>query len=167
MADQKIINLQYNIPRYIIGRPGKQNVACTGEMRIVPGITEPFEFMVANSDGVDLNLAGFKLLILFYYQQAHYDSLAANLGDNIILAKYLTVDDPYSGNATLVLSDQETITLAKTGRRTLRWAIYMINEQNQKFAMQITNDGQKFGILHIDRSEIPTSETIDGITISK
>jgi hypothetical protein len=167
MADETIVNVQYNIPRYLLGKPGKQNRACTGEMRVSPGITEPFEFVFMNSDGVAINLVGQKALVTFYFPQNQYDSLSANLNSNIVLAKYILIDDPYSGTGTLVLTDQETLTLARTGRSTLRWCVTLIDSQGNYYAQQITSSGERYGILHLDRSEIPTADILRGITISK
>lgn len=167
MSDSQVVAVQYNIPRYMIGRPGSQFRASTGEMRITPGIWEPFEFHYNNSDGVSLNLAGFKLRIIFYFPQGEYETLAANLQTNEVLVKDMAVSDPYSGVATLMLSDQETLTLARSGRSTLRWAVYFINEQAQVFAAQITSEGARYGLAHIDRSEIPIAETVKAPSISK
>jgi hypothetical protein len=165
--EKVIINVQYNVPRYIIAKPGKQNRACTGEMRITPGIAEPFEFVYMNTDGLPINLAGFKLLLTFFFPQAQYETLAANMQNNIVLAKYLQVDQPYEGTAVTVLSDQETLQLAQGGRSTLRWTVYLISDDGNTYASQITAAGGRYGICHIDDSEIPSADTIQGITISQ
>src|SRR4051812_4061819 len=111
-----IINVQFNVPRFVIASPGKQNRACTGEMRVTPGIANPFEFQYVNTDGVAINLTGFTLRAVFWFPQNQYESLASNLQSNIILAKDLYVDGPYAGKATLLLTDQETLSLARPGR---------------------------------------------------
>jgi hypothetical protein len=161
--------VQYNIPRYIIGKPGKQNRACTGEIRITPGIAEPFEFIVANSDGVPINLTDFTLRLVFWFPQNQYELLPANLGNNIILAKDLIVEDPYTGTAGALLTDQETLVIGSGGRGNVRWSIYFIdtNEPNNTFAAQITSQGERYGICHLDRSEVPNAETIKGVTLSR
>src|SRR5580658_2810950 len=122
-----ICNLQYNIPRYVIAEPGKQNRACTGNMRISPGIAEPFEFQYTNADGVPINLSGFTLTLVFWYPQTEYDSLSANLQSNIILAKNIYVNDAYKGTCTAFLNDQDTLTIAQGGRSSIRWSVYMLD----------------------------------------
>lgn len=167
MSDSNIINVQFNIPRYTLGRPGSQFRACTGEMRVTPGTTEVFEFHYNNSDGVPLNLNGFKLRLVFYFQQAEYETLASNLQTNIVLGKDMTIEDPYSGHASVLLTDQQTLILGATGRHTLRWSVYMINSEDQAFATQITSGGERFGIAHIDRAEVPSTETILGMSLAQ
>src|SRR5687767_13681466 len=138
--DKMIINVQFNVPRYVVTPPGKQNRACTGYMRITPGISEPLEFQYVNTDGVPINLSGFKLLLVFWFAQNEYELLPANLTNNILLAKYLHIDDPYEGKCTVVLSDQETLKLAQTGHSSIRWSIYMISiDDENTYATQITS----------------------------
>jgi hypothetical protein len=158
---------QYNIPRFVVGQPGKQNRTCTGEMTITPGLTHPFEFVYSNSDGVPLNLSGFKMRLVFWYPQNHYELLPANFSDNIVLAKDLMVEDSYCGTASVLLTDQETLKLGHGGRRTLRFSIYMIDtETGNTFGAQITSSGELWGVCHLDRSGLPIAEVIKGATIS-
>lgn len=166
MLDKIIINTQYNIPRYIVSKPGKQNRACTGEMHISPGITEPFEFQYSNMDGVPINLTGFMLRIVFWFPQTEYESLSSNFNSNIILAKDATIEDPYSGTATILLTDQETLVIGQGGRSTIRWSIYMISPDGDVFPTQITSNGARYGACYIDRSDLPNAETIKGISLS-
>src|SRR3954466_5818374 len=139
------ILVQYNIPRYIIGKPGKQNRACTGEMSITPGLAAPFEFIYANTDGVPINLAGFTLRLVFWFQQKDYDLLPANLDNGIVMAVDLLVEDPYAGTCGLLLTDQQTLALSALGRSSLRWSIYMIDSiSGNTFATQITSQGEPY-----------------------
>lgn len=162
------ILVQYNIPRYILGKPGKQNRACTGEMTIVPGLTHPFEFIYSNTDGVPINLAGFTLRLLFWYPVSDYELLPASFDQGIVLAKDLEVADPYCATATVLLTDQDTQLLGSGKRATLRWSVYMIdNDSDNVFATQITPDGGPWGICHFDRCDMPNAETIKGVTVSR
>lgn len=164
--DKIIVNVQYNVPRYVLATPGKQNRACTGFMRMTPGVTEAYEFVYVNTDGVPINLNGFTLRIVFWFPQPEYELLGSNIQSNIALAKDLTINSPYEGVCTLVLTDQETLTIARNGRTSLRWSIYMIGANGEVFPTQITANGERYGSLDIDRSEIPNAETIKGLSIS-
>lgn len=163
-----IISVQYNIPRFVIASPGKQNRACSGEMRITPGIANPFEFQYVNTDGVAINLTGFTLRLVFWFPQNQYESLAFNLQNNIILAKDLYVDDPYAGKATALLTDQETLDLARCGRSSIRWSLYLIDQDSgNTFTAQITSNGDPWGLAHLYQSDIPNAETVKHVTVSR
>lgn len=165
---KSIINVQYNIPRFIIASPGKQNRACTGDMKLIPGVANPFEFQYTNTDGVSINLTGFTLRMVFWFPQTEYELLAANRRGNILLAKDLYVDDPYAGKATALLTDQETLTLARNGRSTIRWSVYLIDQQNgNTFAAQITSNGEPWGMARFVQTDLPNAETIKGISVSR
>src|SRR5678815_1197797 len=164
---KNIVNLQFNIPRYIIAEPGKQNRACTGNMRITPGVAEPFEFQYTNADGVPINLSGFTLTLVFWHPQTQYESLAANMQSNIILSKSIAIDDVYSGKGTTLLTDQDTLTLAHGGRSSIRWSVYLYDTtQNNMFATQITTNGDRYGICYVDPSEFPSAEVVRSLSIA-
>lgn len=161
------ILVQYNVPRFTVGAAGSQNRSCTGDMNVTPGLTQPFEFIFGNSDGVPINLSGYKLRLVFWYPQNEYELLPANFGNNIILAKDLTVDDPYCGNGAVVLTDQETTTLGAGGRQLIRWSLYMIDgDTGSVYGTQVTQSGLQWGVCRLDRSEVPTAEIIKGVTLS-
>jgi hypothetical protein len=170
--DQAIINVQYNIPRYILGTPGRQNRACTGEIHITPGITEAFEFHYVNTDGVTISLANLTLRLVVWSNGGAGESCCeggtgmAFPSNAIVFAKDLYVDLPYKGIATMVLSDQETLQIAQNGMTSLNWSIYMINAEGDVFPTQITSDGGRFGTLYLDASNIPNAETIRSLTLS-
>lgn len=165
---KSIINVQYNIPRFVIASPGRQNRTCTGEMRIVPGVANPLEFQYVNADGVVINLNGFTLRLVFWFPQNQYELLASNRQGNILLAKDCCVDDPYTGKATTLLTDQETLTLARNGRASLRWSVYLIDSiSSNVFAAQITSKGEPWGTAYFTQSDIPNADMIKGITVSR
>jgi hypothetical protein len=165
--EKTIINVQFNIPRFIVGTQGKQNRACTGDMRITPGVSEPLEFQYVNADGVPINLAGYTLRLWFWYPQKQYESLSSNMLGNMILAKDLHIDDPYKGTATTVLDDQETLQLAQGGHSTIRWSLFVITPEGDVFPSQITSAGERFGPCRLDMSDIPNAETIKSATVSR
>jgi hypothetical protein len=156
------IIVQYNIPRYVIGKPGRQNHACTGEMSIVPGLTHPFEFIYTNTDGVPINLTNFTLRLSFWFNNTQYELLPANLQGNLVFTKDLTIDDPYTGRAWTLLTCDDTLTICQLGRPSLYWSIYLIDDENPDhvFATQITSAGEPYGICHIQRSGMPSGEMV-------
>jgi hypothetical protein len=163
------ILVQYNIPRYIVGKPGKQNHACTGEMMITPGICEVFEFVYSNNDGVPINLADFTLRLVFWFPANQYELLPANMSGNIVFAKDLIVEEPYAAKAGVLLTDQETLQIGVLGHSSLRWSIYMIDnltDPPNTFATQITSQGDRYGICRLDCSHIPNAQTIMAVTVS-
>jgi hypothetical protein len=163
----QIVSVQYNIPRYIIAEPGKQNRACTGAMRVTPGIWEPFEFQYTNGDGVPINLSGFTLSLLFWFSDTQYETLPANLQSNKVLLKQLHIEDVYAGKCTVCLSDQDTLTLGRSGRQSLRWSIYMSDAaEGTMFATQITQNGERWGMCHVDQSGMPSMEIVLGTSIT-
>jgi hypothetical protein len=165
---KSIINVQYNIPRFVIASPGKQNRACTGDMKLIPGVANPFEFQYTNTDGVAINLTGFTLRLVFWFPQNDYELMSANRRGNILLAKDLYVDDPYAGKATLLLTDQETLSIARNGRSAVRWSVYLIDEiSGNTFPAQITSGGEPWGMARLVQTDIPNAETVKGTTVSR
>lgn len=156
---------QYNVPRYLLHTPGKQNRTCTGEMYITPGMTEVFDFQYNNIDGIPINLTGFNLRLMFWFDDTQYESLSFNMNSNIVLTKDLIIDQSYKGIATILLTDQETLILG-TVKKTLNWSVFFINQQNQVFPAQITADGRRYGIVHIDDSNFPISDIVLSTNIS-
>lgn len=164
-----IINVQYNIPRFVIASPGKQNRACTGDMRIIPGVSNPLEFQYVNTDGVPINLNHFILRLVFWFPQNQYETLAANRQSNVVLAKDLHIDDAYAGKATALLTDQETLTIARFGRSSVRWSIYLIDEfdSSNVFAAQITSNGDPWGMAQLYQTDMPSAEMVKGVSVSR
>lgn len=151
----------------MLGKPGKQNRSCTGEMRITPGLSYPFEFVYGNSDGVPIGLAGFTCRLVFWYPTHDYELLPADFSQGLVLAKDLQIADPYCSTGCLFLTNQDTILLGAGGRATLRWSVYMLDQDSSEgYPSQITADGSPWGILHIDRSSMPNVETVRGMTVT-
>lgn len=159
------ILVQYNVPRFIIGKPGKQNHACTGDMSITPGVAFPFDFVWSNNDGVPINLSHFQLTIVFWHRNSQYELLPANILGNCILAKDLIVDDPYAGTAALFLTDQDTLRIGASQHGSVRWSLYMIDQDaDNTFAAQITSEGGLYGICHVNYTDMPTAEIVRGLS---
>lgn len=137
-------------------------------MKLIPGVANPFEFQYTNTDGVAINLTGFTLRLVFWFPQNEYELLSANRHGNILLAKDLYVEDSYAGKATTLLTDQETLSLARNGRSALRWSIYLLDQQSTNvFSAQITSAGEPWGMAHFVQSDLPNAELIRGISISR
>lgn len=160
------ITSQFNVPTINFAVPAKQNSACTGSMTITPGVSEVFNFQYLNNDGMTINLSGFILRLVFWFKQNEYESLAENLLGNIMLAKDLSVTDPYAGSACVSLTDQETLTLAQRGHSTLLFSIYIINSDGEVFASQCSAGGGRYGIAYLEPTEFPNAETIKHISVS-
>jgi len=167
MTGSVSLNVQYNIPRYNISLPGKQNRGATGNMRITPGMTEVIEFVYGNVDGVPISLVGFTLRLVFWYPNTDYTHLTADSAQNVLLVKNVEVKAPYEGKCLVVLSGDDTETLNRIGRRSLRWTIFIINEDGQVFPTQITAAGERYGIAHIEDSGMPPMEIIKGLAPTK
>lgn len=161
-------NVGYNIPRVNVALPGKQNRAGTGRLRVSAGVTEPIEFHFCNSDGVPINLNAFKARLVFWYSPTDYDKLPADRNPSgVVLAKDLEFQDAYAGRTIVLLSNEDTAILARSGRQTLRWSIYLINDVDQVFPMQITSDGERFGLVHIENAGMPSAEVVAHLAVSK
>jgi len=160
------ITSQFNVPTINFAVPPKQNSACTGEMTITPGVSEAFNFQYLNNDGMTLNMSGFTLRLVFWFKANEYESLAANLLGNIMLAKDLSITDPYEGTACVMLTDQETLTLAQRGHSSLLFSVYVINSDGDVFLSQMTAGGGRYGMVYLVSDEFPNAETIKHLSVS-
>ena len=156
-------NISYDIPRFLISSPGRQNRAGNGQMRITPGMTEPMDFVFGNQDGVALNLVPFTLKLVFW-RNNNVDKELAGIGNTeIILSKEVPVVDPYLGKATVVLSGDDTFRLGQSGARSCRWGVFMLNQNGDVFACSVTESGGRHGQANIDiTSGLPHPELIRG-----
>ncbi len=86
---------------------------------------------------------------------------------NIIIAKSITVDDSYAGKCTAFLTDQDTLTIARSGRSSIRWSVYLYDDtQNNMFMTQITSNGDRYGLCYLDPSDFPSAEIVKSLSIS-
>lgn len=154
-------NVQYNIPRVMVQFPGRQNRLTDDDFTITPGITEVIEFRFGNQDGVPLNLLPFQIKLIFWTQSI-FDRNSLSLGQSdIVLSKVIQVDDPYSGSVTVILDDEETLRLGHEGASALRWSLFMINDEQQVFAAQVSRSGGRYGTVRVDLSSgIPIAELV-------
>jgi hypothetical protein len=151
----------YNIPRVQVQMPGKQNRLTDTVLRITPGMTEPFEFLFGNQDGVPLSLRGFSVKLIFWLKTA-LDDNATRMGQSeIVLAKKFDIPDPYARRAEVVLTDEDTLKLGLARSIGLRWSLFLINEEGDVFPLQVTRRGGRYGNVQLDLdSGIPPAELV-------
>lgn len=159
MSTRVVYNVTYDIPRVNVALPGRQNRAGKGELRITSGITEVMEFHYGNVDGLPINLTTFKVRLVFWFPHEQYDQLSANLSENIVLIKDVEVLDPYAGKCLVRLTTIDTESLARPGRKTLNWSLYLLASDGEVFATQVNPLGERHGIARIETG-MPTGETI-------
>jgi hypothetical protein len=167
MSDSNTIsttfNVSYDVPRVLLSAPGRQNRAGNGLLRITPGVTEPFEFIFGNHDGVKLNLMPFTIKLVFWRNENITDDIATLGQTEVILTKQAEVDDPYSARALVVLADWETLLLGQRGARSLRWAVYMCARDGSVYPCTVSSGGARYGTVQLDlTSGLPTAEMIRG-----
>lgn len=152
---------QYNIPRVQVQMPGKQNRLTDTVLRITPGMTEPFEFLFGNQDGVPLSLRGFTLKFIFWSKIALDDNATAMGQSEIVLAKKIAISDPYATSVEIVLTDEDTLKLGLARSIGLRWSLFLINEEGDVFPLQVTRRGGRYGNVQLDLdSGIPPAELV-------
>lgn len=164
MAENQIstvYNISYDVPRVLLSSPGRQNRASDGIFRITPGMTEPFEFVFGNQDGMAINLVPFTIKLVFWRYIEITDNLAGMGNSEIILSKTAEVGDPYSARATIVLLDTETAKLGLNGARQLRWGVFMVGSDNTVYPCNVSSSGGRWGTVNLDlTSGTPTAEII-------
>jgi len=155
-------NVQYNIPRIQVQLSGRQNRLSDGEFRISPSMTEPVKFIFGNQDGVLLGLMPFKVHFVVWEKSIlDYDNVSMGQS-NMILNKQLLVDDPYAGEAEMVLTETDTILLGNhASGRSLNWSLFMINDAGEVFPAQVSNNGSRVGTLLVDLIDgVPMAELL-------
>lgn len=155
-------NIQYNTPRVQVQSPGRQNRLTDGDFKITPSMTEPVIFSFGNQDGVPLILTGFRLQFVVW-EHSPTEHQTINLSQSsVILNKLIIIDDPHSGNANLLLSEQDTLLIGNHGMgQNLYWSLFMINEEEQVFPMQVSQLGGRYGSIKIDQAGMmPIAELI-------
>ena len=163
MSNRVVFNVQYNIPRVNLQLPGRQNRTNDAELRFTPGMTEVVEFWFGNQDGVPINLVPFSLKWVFWKMNTmDHDELDLMQGE-IILTKEIDIleDQIYTGKTLAILEAEDTLKLAATNSRTVRWGVFMLNEEGQVFPAQVNRNGDRWATATLDiESGIPIAEII-------
>jgi len=155
-------NTQYNIPVVQVQAPGRQNRLTDGDFRITPSMTEPVEFSFGNQDGVPLKLVGFRLqFVVWEHSPTSHQSITIGQS-NVIINKLIRIDDPYSGKANLLLTEQDTTTIGNHSiGQNIYWSLFMINDDEQVFPLQVSQSGGRYGSINVDRTgHLPIAELI-------
>jgi len=155
-------NIQYNIPRVQVQLSGRQNRLTDGRFRVTPSMTEPVKFLLGNQDGVALGLIGFKMHFVVWKKSIlDYDNLTVGSSD-VILNKMILVDDPYSGEVEMVLTETDTLIIGNhSSGRTLNWSLFMVNADGEVFPAQVSRDGGRVGSIIVDLQDAtPLAEII-------
>lgn len=161
-------NVSYDIPRFVVGAPGSQHRSINSEMILNAGIAQPFDFRFMSKDGVALNLSNFTSYLIFWSSdrfEMDYGPGGYSLDstDDIALRKNVDIIEPYEGTASVLLTNQDTEQLARAGRNNgLRWGLFLINSDNQVFAMSVTDTGDVSGTVIIKTGNVPSYEMIIG-----
>lgn len=163
MSNSVIYSMEYNIPRVNIQLPGRQNRANDAELRFTPGMTEVVEFWFGNMDGVPINLVPFSLKWVFWkMNDMDHDELNI-MQSEILLTKKVTIpeDQRYAGKALAVLEAEDTLKLAQANSRSVRWGVFMINDEGQVFPAQVNRNGDRWATAVLDlESGIPIAEIV-------
>ncbi len=163
MSNRVTFNVEYNIPRVNIQLPGRQNRVNDAALRFTPGMTEVVEFWFGNQDGVPINLVPFSLKWVFWGMKTmDHDELTLMQSD-ILLTKKVPIqpDQVYKGKALAVLEAEDTLKLASAYSRSVRWGMFMLNEEGQVFPCQVNRNGDRWASAVLDiESGIPIAEII-------
>lgn len=151
-------NIQYNIPRVQVQLPGRQNRLSDGVFRITPSMTEPIIFQFGNQDGVPLTLHSFKLQFVIW----EFSTTLSDEPQKILLNKRIIINNPYSSQVEMLLTEDDTHLIgAHSHGRTLRWSLFLVNDEDQVFPMQISTSGGRYGTLVVDSyNALPLAEII-------
>lgn len=143
--------VQYNIPRVQVQLPARQNRLTGGSFTITPSMTEPVKFIFGNMDGVPLNLLPFKVRFVVWERNVSQSDTVSSGQSTMVINKTLQIDDPYSGEAEMVLSEAETMAIGNHAAGSqLSWSLFMINDEGQVFPLQVSNSGGRYGTIHVD-----------------
>ena len=161
MSNRIIYNVEYDIPRVNLSLPGRQNRSGDGCLRITPGMSEAFEFVFGNQDGVPINLLPFQVKLIFWVKQdMDIDELVPGQ-TKILFSHTMDLQQPYNGRVFCLLTDQETLKIAEESTSLVRWSLFMINESGDVFPAEVNRNGGRAGTVRMDfASGIPIAELV-------
>ncbi len=163
MSNRIIYNVEHNIPRVNLSLPGRQNRGGDGVLRITPGMSEAFEFVFGNQDGVPVTLVPFSIKLIFWVKQdMDIDEMVP--GQTKIVFS-VTVNqnfrEDYTGRVFILLNDDETLKIAEEQTSLVRWSLFLINENGDVFPTEVNRNGGRAGTVRMDfASGIPTAEMV-------
>lgn len=162
ITETTVYNVQYVIPRIVLGTRGRQNNALTGSMKITRGAAEPIEFIWGDTDGIPVGLLGFTAKLVFWSPDPFDDEqFLDGRKSEIIMSKPVEIKDPYKGIGFVMLTGEDTSRLGMAARsRGIRWGLYLINENKDVFPCTVSEGGNRWGILHVEWDQTPDMESI-------
>lgn len=157
------------VPTFVVGAPARQGHWPSPVLTITPGVSHPLIFIWGGKHGetVNLNTMTPRLVI---WQTAKFDiksktgGILFDRGEELILDKVLTVDDPYSGVSHTVLTGPEGELIGQAGKEVggLRWAL-LLQTGEHVYAAEIGSGGAKSGEVNLDyASGLPPYSIIAG-----
>lgn len=130
-------------------------------MRITPGVSEAFEFVFGNQDGVPLNLLLMRAKLVFWVMQDMDIDDMTLAQSKILLAQEIEIQEPYAGRLFTILNAEETQTIARESTSFVRWGMFLINEDGDVFPTEVNRNGGRAGTVRLDlASGIPVAEVI-------
>lgn len=156
------MNVQYNIPRIQVQGKGRQNRLTGGEFVVTPGMTEPVVFVFGNQDGVPLHLHSFKIHFVVWASCSNGISQLSLGQSEVVLNKRMSVEDPYTNELEMLLTEEETVKIGNSSSGTkMHWSLFLINDEDQIFPMQVSASGGRYGSICIDKAAaMPVAELI-------
>lgn len=170
LTKTRTYDVGYQIPRHVIGAPGKQGRAGYGILTITPGATEPIEFAWNTVDGVPIELINWKPKLTFWQTNRQPTDISQDervRGDSkIIMTLVPEVTSPHEGLMFILLSSDNTWKLARAHRYSpIRWGIFLEDPATgNMFPATVHNDGERFGTLRVEDAggSLPSMEEIKG-----
>ena len=169
LTPTSVYRLSYQIPRIVIGSPSHNRPHSDGRLTITPGTFQPLELALEGAGNKPLNLVPFKVKFLVWntHRIDTKEEVTLFNGDNsydVICSLLGDVVDPYSGSAFAMLSDEQTLQIGNAAQNgSIRWGVFLINEDSQVFPMAVTSSGTTYGtiVLH-SAGGTPTSSVVLG-----
>lgn len=153
------INVSWSIPKINLDFSSRQNRHLTGDITIIPGITQMIKLNVLNPDGYKLSLVGLRTLFCIYTVDFH-NTMKLEENSEVLYKKEMLIDNPHTGELIITIDAEDSLKFDHYNG-ALRWTIYFINSENKIFVPSITNNNGKFGNIIIDNmSGIPSINKI-------
>ena len=161
MSNRIIYNVEHNIPRVNLSLPGRQNRGGDGVLRITPGMSEAFEFVFGNQDGVPITLVPFKIKLIFWVKQDQDIDEMVPGQTKILFSHTMEITEDYTGRTYCLLNDEETMCIAREQTSLVRWSLFLINDSGDVFPTEVNRNGGRAGTVRMDfASGIPTAEMV-------
>ncbi len=80
----------------------------------------------------------------------------------MLINKRIFTDSPYLAEVEMILTEDETLLLGRQAPgQILHWSLFMVNDEDQVFPLQVSNRGGRYGTIHVDLAgSMPIAELI-------